>query len=342
MRKINISGKYDCKANWCAVGRRGERIVAHNLLTEEEFELTEWEAFYLNSLDGNQDPFEVDGYSWEECEELYDYLDSCFLLRSPGRMIKSGGSVLYTLFVPTRKRTNSLIPKIIHFLIMISSLPLFFYSAVRCVELYGQGRLEMDMEHCLAGMIVGILLGLVLHEVGHALACLSYGGGLLEAGLIWTGLYPGAYVMIDDSRVRRRLRKVQINLAGVEMNFLLAGLSLLLLSAAGDRLDWEAWTGALFFAALENILLAVLNLSFFEGLDGEHTMSLLMGKGSIVAHARRNIRYILRTKNRQRYFAQYGITGVANICTSVVILCFQWFARILAAGNLLLILEGFR
>ena len=45
---------------------------------------------------------------------------------------------------------------------------------------------------------------MILHEVGHAIACLAnMKGAFLEAGFMIRGILPGAYVMIDATDVTK-------------------------------------------------------------------------------------------------------------------------------------------
>ncbi len=333
MSNYNIDGRYACKANWVVLKRKEDKIIVRNCLIAEDFESDIRKARYLQKLDGKTNPLKVKGYSYEECVDYYMDLDSKFLIRK-GRKLDFG-SKMYTVYIPKKNSTGSIIPKILNFLLMVLCIPTFTYG-LYCFT--NGGICFTGSEHCLFGYIVGILLGMVLHEMAHVAACLAYGGRWFETGFMWNGIFPGAYCMVDGTTVKgkyRCLKQVQINLAGVEMNLLLAGISFLLIIYSKDSYFIQPWTGALFMAALQNIFLALLNMTFAEGLDGEHVISILLGNGSIVDHAKTTLKCMFKQKERRKYFKKRGINGVANICVCCTILLFQITTPMLILAEIL-------
>lgn len=338
--KININGKYKSLANYVTIRRRKDGVIILNsALVDEEIDITERQARYLKMLNGDRNPMKISGYSSEECSRYYQLFDEMMVLREPGRCQKSGFSVLYTLFIPQRlKKTKSVLPKILNFLMYTSCIPVFVIGLIKFID--GCTRVEYD--HVWFGYICGLFIGMVMHELSHANACLAYGGSWLELGLMWSGLFPGAYVMLDTSKVKKRLRKAQINLAGVEMNLLLAGIFFML---AVSQSIWFSplgeYTGAFFYAGFQNVFLALLNMTFFQGLDGEHTISNLLGKESIVKEAKDNILAILDFRKSKKYWQEHGKTnGLANICTDAFILCSQLVFPLLILSDIGIILGG--
>lgn len=335
MPKININGQYPCMANWVTLRRDGNKVIARNGLIDKDFKLTEREAKYLTCLNGNRDEYQIAGFSQEECEEYFYYLDSLFLIREPGRSIKFiEGETLHTLFIPDKKSTNSMLPKILNFLLWISFLPVFIYG-LNCAFTYG---IDFNVKHWLANFLIGygggLAIGMIFHELAHAVACLSNKNGrLFEAGIMINGIVPGAYVLIDNSRIKSRLKKVQIHLAGVEMNLLIAGILLIFMTSIRRYSSLYEWKIAIFYAVVQNVFLALINITFSEGLDGEHVISYLMG-GSIVDEAKENIRQLFNHKKRKRYFEENGINGVARICVSFAILGFQLMIPLLIIANI--------
>lgn len=321
MPKINVDGKYPCMANWVVLKKTKDGIIARNCLTDEEIKLSGREAKYLTRLNGNRDEYKIKGFSFNECIDYYDFLDSCLLVREPGRNMSLGDMKLHTVFIPNKTRTNSVIPKILNFLLWISFFPVFIYGLYRILT-YGViwGVEENYILNLLLGNIGGILLGMVLHESAHAFSCLSdRNGRLFEAGLMLNGFLPGAYVLIDESEIKSRLKRAQINLAGVEMNLLLSGVLMIMMTLGGP---FDGWKTAMLFAVIQNVFQALINLTFAEGLDGEHTISTLLG-GSVVDAAKANLSLLFDSKRRKKYFEEHGICGVANICTSLAFLGFQ-------------------
>lgn len=327
-RKINLNGEYVCMANWCILKKRDDRIFARNCLFDEETEITLRQAQYLLRLDGNRNPLYIKGFTRRECIDFFQSLDELYLIRKSGRRLAIDSSNMFTLYIPSKKKTNSIIPKLLNLLLMFSWLPVFVSGLVKFIDVI----VEIDFYEgsWFIGYLVGLVLGIILHELGHAIASLSYGGIWLEAGVMLTGILPGAYVLTDDNRIRKRLKRVQSDMAGIEMNILLVGVCLHILC----QLSWYPyglykWTGALLEIAILNVYLAALNLLFKKGLDGERCMSLLLGKGSMVENAKANIQKMFSQKTRREYFEVNGINGVANICTSIAIMGFQLMALLI-------------
>jgi len=336
MKKVNIDGKYPCMANWVVLKRRENGVLARNCLTDEEEVLTERQAGYLLKLNGDRHPLKIKGFSYEECREYYSELDDMWLIRNPGRTLDLDSIILYTVYIPAKKRTKSLIPKVLNFLLLVSFIPLLVYGLYR----FSEYPAPIKEAHFLTGYVGGTLGGMILHEIGHAVACLSYHGRWLEAGFMQSLFCPGAYVLIDESTVRGRLKKVQISLAGVEMNLFLAGILLIVMSYTDSQSPLCDWTGAMLYAVFQNIFLALINLTFVRGLDGEQVISLLLGDGSAVDNAKANIRCILKKRERKLYFKENGVTGVANVCTSAVIMLFQLMIPMVLAANIGVFLGG--
>lgn len=81
----------------------------------------------------------------------------------------------------------------------------------------------------IAGSVVGMLIGLVMHELGHMFACLTYGGRVFKVGVMLQFLLmPGAYVLMNESNIKKRMKRVQVSAAGIEMNLILTAIFLFL------------------------------------------------------------------------------------------------------------------
>lgn len=337
MRKYDIDGRYPCKANWVVLKKVGDKIIARNCLINENNDISRREADYLLMLDGWTNPFGVEGYSIDECEELYEKLDSMLLLRE-GRNCNFGFLHTHTMYIPKKKRTRSVFPKLYNIFLMLLCVPTFLSG----IKLFFYGDIcDLSDEFYLPGIVIGLIVGMILHELSHAMACLSYGGRLLEVGIMLDGL-PGAYCMLDQSTVSRRnnkLKKVQINLAGVEMNLLLIGVCLKLCMYAQNTV-FDELTGMLYSAAFQNLVLVLINLLFCHGLDGEHVLALLLGRGNAVEQAKINIYCLLTQKRRHEYFKYMGINSIATIGTSCLIMFFQLSVPILILSEVLSLLGG--
>lgn len=340
MPKINLDGKFPCMSNWVTLRRSGSSIIARNVAIDEEVELTEREAIYLKSLNGNRDKYKINGFSRDECREYYRCLNECLLIRGPGRNINLNGIYIHTVYIPNKKSTNSIIPKILNFLLLISFFPVLFYGIYLFIS-YGVNWCEDEnfFLNMVLGCGLGIGGGIICHEIAHAIACLSYNGKFFEAGVMVRGITPGAYVLIDESEIESRLKRAQINMAGIEMNILLAGVMMMLMAKVKVGSCLFEYKTAMFYIMIQNVFGALVNISFVEGMDGEHTISSLIG-APIVDVAKANIRQMTTRKKRKEYFSKAGINGVANICTSILIMGFQIIIPMLILADISILIGG--
>ena len=250
--------------------------------------------------------------------------------------------MIYPIYIPEKKRADLiLIPKILNFVLMISFLPVFAYGIYLLCQkgaLWGN-----DEEHFLINVLLGYGLGLgggmVCHEAAHVVACLSDPKGRwYEAGIMRRGIIVGLYVWLDTSKVKSRLKRVQIYMAGMEMNLVLASLMMILLVNTKEYSFLFPWKRVMFIAMMQNIFLVLFNISFAEGLDGEHTISELFGD-SIVDAAKANIQQLFLPKDRREYFKATGaINGGAVMCMSSVILMSQLMIPMVILGDITMFL----
>ncbi len=87
--KYDIEGGYPCKANWVILKKDDDKVFAHNCLTDEDIVLSSRKARYLQRLDGCTDPFEVEGYTYKECEEYYWEMRKCSRFLSLNKLDQS-------------------------------------------------------------------------------------------------------------------------------------------------------------------------------------------------------------------------------------------------------------
>lgn len=174
------------------------------------------------------------------------------------------------------------------------------------------------------GSIVGLILGLVLHELAHACACITYGGQVHSCGLMLWCLLPGAFVELDTDPVKHSLQKVQIFAAGVEMNLYLAAF-FLLLAGCHPMLGTPA-----FCAAMSNGMLALMNLTLTFGLDGMHMLSALLGVEDLFTMALE----VLLDKKHRRTLRRKGFQGRAALSFCWMGLAMQMSFPIVLAVNI--------
>ena len=255
-------------------------------------------ARFLARLDGKTDPHELlPGFSEEEMDKLLSMLEDMENIITTRRWNGSFLMPQLTLWfaprhIPAAVRRAC---KTISLLLAVAWLPVLIFGLLQFLHgNWADGGSET------LGIVLGLLAGIVLHEAGHAVSCVGFGGRLVCAGLLSQFfVIPGAYVEVDDVRLSRSER-VHMLLSGVDMNFLLAGLSLL----AGTI----AWGDCLTMAGLMNVVFGLLNIGiYYFGMDGAKALEELMGNQDLseAILARRTARQTIRRRA--------GVSGRARI-----------------------------
>ncbi len=309
--------------NWAKIRRNenGEYILK-DFNFGDEHRVTPEEARFILQLDGKKDPYDIDtSMTEEEVKELLEALDDLCFLRKGRFISKSFLEVIYTLWIPHVTRGMKIAAKIINGLLKAVWLPLLITALVMSAN----AEIEYGFAGFFAGTFFGMFAGIVLHEFGHMFACLAYGGRVFEVGVLLEWLMPGAYVMIDTSDIKVRMKRVQINAAGIEMNFLLAGIFGII---ACCNYDCSSFFAA---AAGNNLILGVMNLLLINNMDGMNIMSDLLGIEDFVGKARK----ALKNKRYRKMLLKKGASGKATVTACVVICIAQVALPIVIAVNIL-------
>lgn len=326
--KYNVDGKYPMMANWLLVSKLGNGMYSvKNILTDEMYEMDNQTYRFLHNLNGNRNPYKLASKLGVDAEELMDYYDMNLLIRTEGReLLADGGTILHTVYIPSKHRTNSIIPKLYNYALFFGWLPVLLYGFYRI--LFTSYRFNAD--YMLLGYIFAIVTGLTMHELSHAMACLCYGGSFFEAGIMWQKFYPGAYVLIDKSGIGSKLKRVQVDAAGAEMNLMLTGIFLTLSSVV------EVLSGFFLYAAMINGILAVFNLAFIDGLDGSSVLGELIGLQNGVDGAKNLLRKELKWNS-----ADASENKKVAIASCAIIVVYQILLPIVLVNNILSIIGGF-
>lgn len=302
---------YPKLCNWILLKKNTDgSFDARDCLTETEYTLGGTIGYFARKLDGKTDPFSIlPGYPRREVHAMLDELNEVNFLRYGRVLDSSKGSVTYSLIMPRKYRSKSIIPVLINYFLLVLWLPTFLFG----IDCFLSNLPDLDGGSILLGQWAGISIGTLLHEISHWSSALCYQCRVFEAGVLLHHYMPGAYVMIDDTPIRSRLRKVQVLAAGVEMNILLSGIALFLCAYVPSQ------SAFYFGAALSNLLLALLNLTFTEGLDGMAAMGKLLGADYLVARAR----YVLTTKEERIRLLRAGPHGVIELLICCIFVALQ-------------------
>lgn len=307
--------------NWLVFSRKNQyEYDVHDCLYDEDFTMGVTIAAFARKLNGHRNPYSINmGLTKAEINHMLKQLREHDLLRY-GRSLDAGSGTHYTLWFIKRNPLLMEVARLWNCLLMLSWLPVFIFGVLFFIR-----DLPIINTECMwLGNILGIVFGALLHELGHAFAGLTYGARVFEIGIMINALLPGAYVLMDSQSVKSKMKRIQIYAAGVESNALFAGVCLLIACAI-------PYAGAfLLNAAIGNIILALVNITFGGGLDGASILSELLGIENLVEDTKkvvlnRRIRKKLRSK---------GMPGYALIAISVVVQILQITIPVIIGWNI--------
>ncbi len=262
-------------------------------------------GWLLQQLDGKTDPYRVGLPEWQ-VDAVLEYFDDKDLLRRH-RLGLGGSGILFTLFYPKATPRKRRIADLLNRLLYCMFLPVLIAGMYLLFSTFS------EINDSLMGTLSGAVIGLTLHEFGHAIACLAYGGFVYEAG-VGTSYFvvPMGYVILETYFIKDRMKKAQIHAAGVEMNFLLAGICAALTATQADP-------SFFFSAAVMNVILGCLNLMLIGGVDGMRIIAELIGIEDLVDDARK---VVLNGKYR-RSLRRQGNRGKALVYLSFAVTLLQ-------------------
>lgn len=275
----------------------------------------------LQGLDGRTPPHRLaPDLPAETCADLLENLKANHLTRQKPAFSTDLLSLQFT--IPLARPSEG--AKMAAHVFNNTLLKLWLPSLILAVWAWVDCPIALMDNHMWLGSIVGLVLGLVLHELAHACACITYGGQVHSCGLMLWCLLPGAFVELDTGPVKHDLQKVQIFAAGVEMNLYLAAF-FLLLAGCHPMLGTPA-----FCAAMTNGMLALMNLTLTFGLDGMHMLSALLGVEDLFSMA---LEVLLDKKNR-RTLRRKGFQGRAALSFCWMGLAMQLCLPLVLAVNI--------
>lgn len=330
---MKIKYEYPKFANWVSIHRIKEtdRFLVKDHLLEGEYEFGDVEYVrFVKSLDGETDPYTINtSLSRDDVEHFLNFLNENELVRY-GRVVKIGvGSALFSILFPKRAAPiKRIIARILSFLLLVSFIPVFTTGC------YFFPKIDIDFNplQTVIGYVLGLATAMIVHEVfGHGLANVAYNiiGKNYEIGIMVQHFVMfGAYVLLDEQQIKKRWHRIQTLAAGVEQNFLTAGLSLILSYYV------PSISTILFNIGISNAIIGLINLLLVNGLDGYHIFCELLGcDHDIVGQA--------VTAFMNRSFLPKGSTSNMKILSSFFIIVTQAAFPILLVINVLGVISWF-
>lgn len=145
-------------------------------------------------------------------------------------------------------------------------------------------------------------------------------------------ILPGFYTLMDDSKVKSRLKKIQILAAGVEGNLLLAGCFLLLSGIFPDLKEVVS------VGALVNIVMTFINMLAIDGTDGMKILLLLIGVDSEDVEA---IKHMTKGRRKREMLENDGYYGYAKLTACHMIIWLQRIYPLLILLDVIAIIGAF-
>lgn len=273
--------KYPRKSPYLIYGKTENSFYKVEDLLHDDIWLLDYEEMaILSCLDGRHDPYELlPEYNRDYIQKTLEDFEKHYLLAPKKKLQSTGiGSYSIPLIYCNPGKAIKQFAEIYNFLLMTLFLPVFvlglFLGKSNIFWIFPRSISEL-----VTAIFIGGFVGIAMHEISHAFAALAYGGNLFEIGVGTSSFLPIGYVLLYCGNVRGRMKQIQIDAAGVEMNMLLCGVFMLLkpILIRSCIID---------FFALANLTIAVLNILPLDGHDGLNILSKLFEKDDLLKYAK--------------------------------------------------------
>lgn len=242
---------------------------------EDPLRLPGYFVDFMQKLDGKTNPYKIDPSIDKRTVRAYLWFLSKKGYLRDGIRNRDVGRLAFSVIKLDGKPKYSKTAVLLNMFLSLSWIPILICGIVLVAKAWN--NYDVFGDTYMIGLLFGLLIGLSLHEAGHAIAAEAYQAPVYEVG-IRISLIPAAYTLMKETAVKNRLKRTHIYAAGVETNFLLAGLFF----AAEYFIPGCGIRTFFFFAGFENILLGVANFCFFLPLDGFKIITTLLGADDMV------------------------------------------------------------
>ncbi|MCD8005947.1 MAG: hypothetical protein LUF29_03085 [Oscillospiraceae bacterium] len=304
-----------------------EWVRVTDWFTGRSYNINKVNVEFAKKLDGNTDPYSIPTkLSREEVVWTVAILDEIGLLRRSSVLENASGESYSTFWIPSMTAKLKRLARIYTRLLNILWLPLLVLGFV----LFGYFLpTEGDFGVMAIGIILGEISGVILHEIGHALAGIACGAHVYESGLKLSGILPITYTLMDTDALESKER-VSILSAGIRSNLLLVGVSFLIACAIPK-------IGMMMFGiAFWNLIIAVFNMIFDTGLDGRLIIAEYLG----IKDVDKFVRKVFHSRKFRKSLRKKGPTGYALMVILAILRLFQFFLLLIPVGGILYLVES--
>lgn len=302
--------KYPEKSNWISWKRLDEnKYILLNHLLEEVYELTADDISFIEKMDGKTNPYKVlkneYGMTGDTAREYIEFLQDNMILRVGNSLDRYGLHGMLTLIKVYHSERLKPFAQIYLTALLVALVPMCVLGGRSLANLDMYDFYDENVWGIWAGIILGTILGIIFHELSHAMSSITFNGKVMEFGIGFHG-FPSAYTLMDTKMISSRLVMIVTDLAGVISNIILCCLSLWLCNkVSGFGLLFE-------FMAVVNAELSIVNLLFVEGLDGMGAISQILGKEDILEYFKKLLKVNGSGQRKTGDFSEIGKVFLTN------------------------------
>ena len=300
----------------------------HNFLNAKSYQLNLEFVSFLRQLNGRRDPYTIfPQHSKWHIRQLIRELKRCEMLAPDKGLVRLGfGCYIFPLLYCYFGRIAKKLAKFWNRFLLMACIPVLIFGIwAKTYILTHPYLLAYGVKNVKACLIPGLLLGLsiaaICHELSHAFVALSYKGHIFMMGVGIHFFMPTAFVFMDTKHIHNKFYQMQIHAAGIEMNFLLYGIFMGMVLTHFNPF-------ILYIIAIVNLLTGIFNLFPITGLDGLKILSAFLEKKDLFQSALHRIKYPKETKTSSACF------NVVSLVASYLLVILQLLIPLSIVGEL--------
>lgn len=330
--------KYPYLSNWIEFKKVPDRDVYYvkNYILDKSCYISSDKMLFAKRLDGKTHPIRICGdRSVLETIDLLNELESLDVIRSDHGHFATGNAFMQTLVRTRNTKAKRFLSIILNALLLISFIPILaagIYVYWHTSSIRYSASIFESTPLLVIFYVLSIISAGTIHELCHGIACRAYGGKVFEYGFS-VSIVPCFYTLLDHTHVSSKLKKIQINAAGVEGNLLLAGILLMLTGL------FPHFSGVFFYAAWINIVMTLINMLAISGTDGMKILLLIIGVSE--DYGINKLKLMTRKRRKKNLYKKEGILGYAKMTICYTVLLLQIALPILILTDITLLIRSF-
>lgn len=299
--------------------KNADQYIAYNGFDGTRKVVSKQFVDFLRKFDGKTLPArvfaQINVKNKKNIDEAMDRLIDEGWVRDNNYRIETFPFYMITAWIPSRRNLLNYYGKTLDLLLRLTWIPVFLGGLL--VWKYKNFPYNRTTLMTIMGILLGVLVGAVLHEFGHVISAYANKKRVYEVGVGVIGIIPFMYTLIDTSTISTK-KELRILSAGVKFNLLYAGILFLLASLN------TSFSPAFVVAAIANIVFTIMNTTIAYGLDGMKTIQYLMFDRKI------SLLDTIMTlhkdgEKRREFISNNGVSGQVALINILVLISFQVF-----------------